>query len=250
MIKKNRIVVVMPAYNAETTLVKTRESLPSYVDTVILCDDGSHDNTARVSREHGISTIVHARNGGYGRNQKTLYDAVKKLDGVEIVVMVHPDNQYQVDNLDEMINLITDHGADLVLGTRMKTALKNGMPMWKYVSNRGLSFMQNRVFGSKLSEFHSGLRVYKAETLLNMPYHAFSNDFVFDSQVIAWLMKEGYSVQEADAICNYTDEVSSINFRRSLKYGLDTLGVLVQYRFGKPVKPVDAIEWPLVTVEK
>lgn len=227
-----KVVIVMPAYNAEKTLARTVQQLPPLFDEIILCDDGSKDRTSAVSRSLGITTIVHTQNKGYGANQKTLYTAALERNA-DIVVMVHPDNQYNTCTLPEMIDIVAHNRADLVLGSRMATARLHNMPLWKYYGNRFLTICQNHVFKTALSEFHSGLRVYNAQFLKRMPFHTFSNNFVFDSEVIAWFIRSGFRVGEVPAECYYTDEVSSINMKRSIVYGCSTLGTLIKYMTGR-----------------
>jgi glycosyltransferase involved in cell wall biosynthesis len=229
--RATRVVIVMPAYRAERTLRDTYLGLPKVYSKVILCDDASGDRTTSVSRELGIATIVHTRNVGYGGNQKTLYDAAC-LETPDVVVMVHPDNQYDTRCIPEMIERVR-RGAALVLGTRMETALRNGMPVWKYLSNRFLSKLQNRVFRTSLSEFHSGLRAYDARVLGRAPYRSFSNNFVFDSEVVAWFTANGHLIDEVRTECRYCASASSTNLRQSVRYGLSTLWVLVRYLIGR-----------------
>ncbi len=226
-----KIFIVMPAYNAEQTLEKTCLGLPKIYSEIVVCDDGSSDGTYECSKKLKLTSLQHSKNKGYGANQKTLYDyALGK--GAEIIVMVHPDNQYTTSNLPKMIEKI-ERGAAMVMGTRMDTALKNKMPYWKYVCNRFLSSVQNFVFGTNLSEFHSGLRAYDANELRDIPYQAFSDDFVFDSEMIADILRRGKKIDEVPVECFYNNEVSSINFRRSFKYGLETLRTLLSYKLGR-----------------
>ncbi len=226
--KKKRVIIAMPAYNAGRTLEATVRALPVQYDEILLCDDGSNDDTFLRSERLGITTVKHKKNRGYGANQKTLY-ALAMQKEAEIIVMVHPDNQYSTERLSEMIAMIRDDSADLVIGSRMKTALENNMPWWKYVGNRFLSGLQNFIFQSSLSEFHSGLRVYNARILNFMPLHTFSDDFVFDAEVIAWCVANNYRIREVPAECYYNSSVSSVNFRRSVKYGFATLRTLGRY---------------------
>jgi glycosyltransferase involved in cell wall biosynthesis len=224
------VIVIMPAYNAEKTLARTCEDMPKVYDEIVVCDDASSDGTHEESLRLGLTTIRHERNKGYGANQKTLYDyAVSR--GASIVIMVHPDNQYTTACLPDMISKI-EKGASLVIGTRMQTARKNRMPLWKYASNRLLTTLQNITFGTSLSEFHSGLRAYDTKALRMLPYHGFSDDFVFDSEMIASMRAYGFSIQEVPTECFYNDSVSSINFQRSLSYGMSTLKTLLLYGFG------------------
>ncbi len=226
-----KVTIVMPAYYAQQTLEKTVKCLPLVYDEIVLCDDGSQDRTAYISRKLGITTLRHDHNYGYGRNQKTLYNyALKK--NPDVVIMVHPDNQYDTACLPKMIDLIQNRGVDFVIGSRIKSAKQYGMPIWKYMSNRVLTMIQNLVYSTKLSEFHSGLRAFRSETLRKIPYNKFSDDFVFDSEIIAWILAHRFSIAETDTICNYHKESSSINFRRSLKYGIETLKVLNNYHKG------------------
>lgn len=230
--RHHRIIVIMPAYNAGKTLEATVRALPSEYNEILLCDDGSADDTCARSEELGITTVRHEENKGYGANQKTLYAlALKKK--ADIIIMVHPDNQYNTKCIPEMIALVRDGTADLVLGSRMSTALEHAMPWWKYGGNRFLTIAQNTVFGSKFSEFHSGLRAYDAHLLAEMPLSTFSDDFVFDAEVIAWCSANKYRICEVPAECYYNSTVSSVNFRRSVEYGLATLYTLVRYLRGE-----------------
>jgi glycosyltransferase involved in cell wall biosynthesis len=224
-------VIVMPAFNAVRTLRETLEKLPMDFREVIVCDDASSDGTAAMSRMLGVPTLIHSENRGYGANQKTLYAAALERSP-DAIVMIHPDNQYDASAIPSMVGRVKG-GAALVLGTRMSTALKNGMPMWKYLANRALSFIQNAVFGSALSEFHSGLRAYDADIFLKMPYLTFSDDFDFDSEVIAWCMANHLIVEEVPAECRYTAEASSVGLGASIRYGLATLRVLYDFLRGK-----------------
>ncbi|MDP2630755.1 MAG: glycosyltransferase family 2 protein [Candidatus Uhrbacteria bacterium] len=229
--ENKRIIVVMPAYNAEQTVEQTLRSLPSVYGEVLLCDDGSNDDTVKRSAGLGIATVRHEKNKGYGANQKTLYSLAREKD-IDIIVMVHPDNQYSTERLPEMIAMIRNDSADLVIGSRMTTALENNMPWWKYLGNRFLTTAQNVVFGTHLSEFHSGLRVYNARIFDSMPLRTFSDDFVFDAEVVAWCLANKYRIREVPAECYYNSSVSSVNFRRSVEYGLATLRTLVRFVHG------------------
>jgi len=226
-----KVIVVMPAYNAAKTLEPTIKGLPSVYEKIIVCDDASRDETVRVSRSLNCVTLTHSSNRGYGANQKTLYNEALKYNP-DIVIMVHPDNQYETSRLADMIDLILDKKMNLVLGVRTKTALKNHMPLWKFMSNRGLTRIQNLVFKRSLLEYHTGLRVYDGKMIKAMPYKKFSNNFCFDSEVLAWVIANGYRISEVDAQCFYTSESSSIKFFPSVKYGLDTLRILKRFRNG------------------
>jgi glycosyltransferase involved in cell wall biosynthesis len=225
----------MPAYNAEKTLEKTFRDLPAgYVDKVILVDDGSKDNTVEISKKLGIKTIVHVDNRGYGANQKTCY--IEALsEGADIVVMVHPDYQYDSRLLPEMIYPIRRGHVDFVLGSRMlgAGALRGGMPFYKYVSNKILTFIENECFGKHYSELHTGFRAYSRRLLLDIPFAINSNDFVFDTEVIAQVEIKGYNTSEIPVPTRYFKEASSINFFRSAIYGLATLKVMGQFLLHK-----------------
>ena len=226
---KPRVVVVMPAYNAAKTLEKTHGDLPfATVDKVILVDDASQDDTAAVARQLGLDVIVHIQNKGYGGNQKTCYiEALSQ--GADIVVMLHPDNQYDATRVPEMIAPIAEGRADFVLGSRLlagsKATLEGGMPIWKYVSNRFLTTVENMVLGTKLSEAHTGFRAYSRRMLTTIPFLLNSDDFVFDSEVIAQSVAFGFRITEVPVPTRYFPEASSVNFRRSVIYGLSTLNV-------------------------
>ena len=225
-----KILVVMPAYNAESTLAKTLRALPKVYDKVLICDDASKDKTVKIAQGFGLRTIQNNVNRGYGASQKSLY-ALAIKNNANIVIMVHPDNQYNTDCMPEMIKHIKN-GADLVLGSRMQTARQNGMPWWRFLSNRLLSTIQSWAYSAHMSGYHSGLRAYSTELLQAMPYEKFSNDFVFDSQIIAWAVANGFHIDEVNTECYYTEEVSSIGFMPSLRYGIATLGVIWQFKCG------------------
>ncbi|HEY0071718.1 MAG TPA: glycosyltransferase family 2 protein [Chloroflexia bacterium] len=231
--RKPRVVVVMPAYNASRTLAKTHGDLPrDVVDKVILVDDASQDDTATIARQLGIDVIVHVQNKGYGGNQKTCY--IEALNqGADIVVMLHPDNQYDATLIPEMVAPIAEGKADLVLGSRLlngrAATLKGGMPLWKYVSNRFLTIVENFSLGTNLSEAHTGFRAYSRRLLTTIPFLLNSDDFVFDSQVIAQTVAFGFTIAEVPVPTRYFPEASSVNFRRSVIYGLATLNVSRKY---------------------
>src|SRR3989344_1128333 len=226
-----RIIVTMPAYNAEQTIAATVERLPHVYEEILLCDDASKDKTAAVARSLGLTVFEHGRNCGYGANQKTLYyEALQR--NPDVIIMVHPDNQYDASNVGTGIRMIERVEADFIIGNRMSTARKDGMPFWRYVSNRFLTICQNLVFHSHMHELHSGLRLYKVSMLRQMPFEKFSDDFVFDSETIAWAFAHGFKFGEIPARCFYGFSESSINFKRSVAYGLATLKVLMRYMSG------------------
>jgi glycosyltransferase involved in cell wall biosynthesis len=227
-----KTVIIMPAYYAERTLAATLDGLPSGYRDIILCDDASRDGTYDLAKQLGLPAIRHATNRGYGGNQKTLFSAALAKNP-DLVVMVHPDNQYDTACIPTMAAMFMENPQlGLVIGSRMKSAVENNMPRWKYVSNRSLTICQNAVFGTRLSEFHSGLRAYRASVLAGVPYETFSEGFVFDSEIIAWLVSNRYQIGEVDTECHYTAESSSLGFPGSVKYGLQTLGTLAKYLGG------------------
>lgn len=233
--RKPRVIVVMPAYNAAKTLRQTYTDLPLHlVDEVILTDDCSHDNTVEVARELGLTVFVHERNTGYGGNQKTCYrEALKR--GADIVVMVHPDHQYDPRLVESLLQPLLNGSADAVFGSRMLGGhpLEGGMPKWKYVANVCLTALANLVFMRYFTEIHSGFRAYSRKYLESVPYALNSDDFVFDTEIIAQGMARGLEFAEIPISTRYFPEASSINFRRSVKYGLGILWVLVRYALHK-----------------
>ncbi len=234
---KPRVVVVMPAYNAARTVEKTHGDIPKeIVSKIILVDDASQDETATISRQLGLAVIVHLQNKGYGGNQKTCY--IEALSsGADIVVMLHPDNQYDATRIPAMIQPIIDGKADLVLGSRLlggrQETLDGGMPIWKYISNRFLTTVENLALGTHLSEAHTGFRAYSRKLLLTIPFLLNSDDFVFDSEVIAQTVAFGFKIAEVPVPTRYFPEASSVNFRRSLIYGISTLNVSRKYWMNK-----------------
>ena len=220
--------IIMPAYNAAKTLEKTIANLPDVYDRIILCDDKSQDNTITIAKKLGIQTIPHKKNRGYGANQKTLFQAAQKYKP-DIIIMVHPDNQYDTSILPQAIEKISSGESDFILGTRMQTARKLGMPFWKILGNQFLSMWQRIIFKSSLSEFHSGLRIFRADILNQMPYENFSDNFVFDSQVLAWCFGHNKKISEIPTKCYYNSEASSVGMSQSLVYGLNTIKTLCQY---------------------
>jgi glycosyltransferase involved in cell wall biosynthesis len=244
MLEGCKIAVVLPAYNAARTLERTIEDIPrEVVDDLILTDDASSDETAALSRRLGLHTIVHDRNRGYGANQKTCYKAA--LDrGADIVVMLHPDYQYSPRLVPVMAWMIASGHYDSVMASRILGggALAGGMPLWKYVANRGLTFTENLLLGQKLSEYHSGYRAWSRQVLETLPLERCSDDFVFDNQMIAQAVNAGFRLGEISCPTRYFKEASSINFRRSVKYGLGVLETAGRYRLAKAgLKP-----WPLL----
>ncbi len=226
-----KVVVVMPAYNAARTLVRTyREIPPAVVDHVILVDDLSRDDTVAVAELLSLQVVVHRQNLGYGGNQKTCYDTAL-AEGAEVVVMLHPDYQYDATRIPELIAPILAGTADMMLGSRfLGDPLAGGMPRWKFVANRFLTALENRVFGLRLSEYHSGYRAYSRGLLKAIDYHANSNDFVFDQELVSQVVLAGFRISEIAVPTRYFTDASSVNFRRSVVYGLGTLRTLVQHR--------------------
>ena len=224
MINGKRIAVVMPAYNAEKTLERTVQELSDVVDIKILVDDSSKDQTAALSRRLGVETFVHDANYGYGRNQQTCYREALAA-GADIVVMVHPDYQYTPALVPAMAGMVASGVYDMVLGSRIlgAGALKGGMPLYKYVSNRLLTAFQNLFLGIKLSEYHTGFRAFSRELLETLPLLENSDDFVFDNQMIAQAAMFGFRIGEISCPTKYFEEASSINFKRSVNYGLGVL---------------------------
>jgi glycosyltransferase involved in cell wall biosynthesis len=235
MLHGKRIIVVMPAYNAEKTLRDTYGDVPKdIVDEVILVDDKSADATAAVAKSLGITTIVHEKNTGYGGNQKTCYRAALER-GADIVVMLHPDYQYDPHLILPMCSMIVDGPYDAVIGSRILGghALRGGMPIWKYVSNRFLTLAQNFLLGAKLSEYHTGYRAFSREVLSSVPFLNNSADFIFDNQMLAQILAKDFLIGEVSCPTKYFPEASSINFLRSVRYGLGVLWVSILYRFHK-----------------
>lgn len=235
MIDGKRIVVVFPAYNAEKTLAQTLADIPrQYVDEMILVDDGSHDSTVDLARRLGIRTFVHEKNMGYGANQKTCYREALRL-GADIVVMVHPDYQYSPKLVPAMASLVASGHYDIALGSRIlgNDALKGGMPLYKYVANRFLTLAQNLLCGAKLSEYHTGFRAFSAAVLRQLPLEENSDDFIFDNQMLAQALWQGFTIGEVSCPTRYMEEASSINFRRSVVYGFGVLGVSLSFALAK-----------------
>src|SRR5512135_3044995 len=225
MILGRKLIIVMPAYNAEKTLRQTYAELPhEYVDEVILVDDASRDSTAAIARELGIETIIHPENKGYGGNQKTCYGEALG-HGADIVVMVHPDYQYSPRLVTAMSSMIASGHYDVVLGSRILggTALKGGMPLYKYIANRFLTLVENMALGAKLSEYHTGFRAFTREVLETLPLGENSDDFVFDNEMLVQTIYFGFRIGELSCPTRYFEEASSINFSRSVTYGLGVI---------------------------
>ena len=232
MIKNQKIVVVMPAYNAEKTLEKTYAEVDfDVVDKVILVDDASPDDTAVSAKKLGIETIVHLENRGYGGNQKTCYRAAL-AQGADIVVMLHPDYQYTPKLIGPMAYLISTGLYDIVMGSRIlpKGAIEGGMPLYKYIANRFLTLTENILLGQKLSEYHTGFRAFSRRVLETLPLGENSDDFVFDNQILAQAVHFKFRIGEISCPTRYFKEASSINFGRSIRYGLGVLQTAFQYR--------------------
>jgi glycosyltransferase involved in cell wall biosynthesis len=230
-----KIVVVMPAYHAEKTLRQTYEDLPhDVVDDVILVDDCSSDHTAEIARSLHITTIVHEQNKGYGGNQKTCYETALSK-GADVVVMVHPDYQYEPKLVTAIASLVASGVYDAGIASRIlgKTALAGGMPVYKYIANRFLTLFQNILMGAKLSEYHTGFRAFSRTVLTDLPLHRNSDDFIFDNEMLAQIIGRGFLIGEISCPTKYFEDASSINLSRSIKYGLHVIKVSVLYRLHK-----------------
>jgi glycosyltransferase involved in cell wall biosynthesis len=230
MINGKRIAVVLPAYNAEKTLEATVRDLPELVDIRILGDDHSYDCTIEVAKRLGLRCFVHDRNYGYGRNQLTCYREALAM-GADVIIMVHPDYQYTPLLVTAMASMVAYNVYDVVLGSRIigGQALRGGMPLWKYLANRFLTAFENLFLGVKLSEYHTGYRAFSREVLSVLPLLENSDDFVFDNQILAQCVYFGFRIGEVSCPTKYFEEASSINFGRSVKYGLGVLATTVQF---------------------
>lgn len=230
--KKTKVIVVMPAYNAAKTLKKTYSDIPKkIVDQIILVDDGSHDKTVSLAKKMGIKTFVHPQNRGYGGNQKTCY-TIALNEGADIVVMIHPDYQYDATLTEELIQPIIKNRFSIMLGSRIRTrteALKGGMPLYKYTANRALTLIQNIILDQNLSEYHTGFRAFHKDVLTKVPFHKFSDDFVFDQEILIAAIAAKFKIGEIPVPVRYFPDASSINFQRSTKYGLGILLALFKY---------------------
>ncbi len=229
--KDPRIIVVLPAYNAARTLERTYADIPKEkIYRIILVDDVSRDQTVEIAHSLGLSVVIHVQNRGYGGNQKTCYlEALK--EGADVVVMLHPDHQYDSKLVPELVRPIAEGQADMVMGSRILNgqALQGGMPIWKFVANRTLTIMENLIYRTALTDCHSGFRAYSRRLLTTVPFLLNSDDFVFDSQMIAQAVHFGFQIREIAVPARYCPEASSVNFRVSTKYGFKTLAVMLRF---------------------
>jgi len=235
VIKDKKIIVVMPAYNAEKTLKKTYSEIPlEIVDDIILVDDASSDQTSTLAKELGIHLVIHEKNLGYGGNQKTCYKVALER-GADIVIMLHPDYQYSPKLISAIAHLLMSGEFDVVLASRILggRAIQGGMPLYKYIANRFLTLIQNILLFTKISEYHTGYRAFTKEVLLSLNLENNSNDFIFDNQMLSQIIYKGFKVGEISCPTKYFPEASSINFVRSLKYGISCLLVSLQFRLSK-----------------
>jgi len=237
MYKNKKVLVVMPAYNASKTLIKTYSEVmeQDYVDEIILVDDASKDNTIDIAKNlKNVKVYRHEENLGYGANQKTCYQMALKAGG-DIIIMVHPDYQYTPKLIPAMVSLIGNNLYHCVLGSRILGgyALKGGMPLWRYLANRFLTFVENILTGAKLSEYHTGFRAFSKEILEKIPFQQNSNDFIFDNQILAQILFNNYTIAEISCPTKYFKDASSINFIRSVKYGFGCLYTAILYRLSK-----------------
>jgi len=235
MLNGKKVIVVLPAYNAERTLENTYNEIPmDIVDEVLMVDDHSIDDTVALAKKLGIKTIVHDKNYGYGRNQKTCYKEALN-HGANIVIMVHPDYQYSPRLITAMASMIAYDVYDVVLGSRILggKALSGGMPVYKYIANRFLTAFQNILLGSKLSEYHTGYRAFSRKVLETLPLNENSDDFIFDNEMLAQVIYFGYNVGEISCPTKYFTDASSINFIRSTKYGIGVIITSLKYFFSR-----------------
>ncbi len=236
---KQRVVLVLPAYNAEKTLLKTIEDIPQgVVDDIILVDDYSNDATVGLAKKAGLTVFQHEKNQGYGANQKTCYKLALER-GADIVVMLHPDYQYDPKLIKYFVEFITNGYFDVMLGSRIRTrkeALAGGMPFYKYMGNRFLTIFENIVSGYNLSEWHTGMRAYKREVLQGVNFMANSDDFVFDTQILFQIIEKGYNIGEIPVPVRYFPQASTINFRRSVMYGIQTMLTAIGYLVKRAIR--------------
>src|SRR4030042_3778229 len=236
--KKKKIVIVMPAYFAEKTLKKTYNNIPDELripENIILVDDASKDDTVREAKKLGLKVIVHKKNLGYGGNQKTCYKEALKLNP-DIVVMIHPDYQYDGSMTNELVRPLMDGWLDIMLGSRIRSrseAISNGIALYKYLANRFLTIIENITLGLNLGEYHTGFRAYKAEVLKSIPLNNFSNDFVFDQEILISAVNSRYKIGEISIPVRYFPEASSQSFIKGIKYGIETLLTLFKYVLNK-----------------
>ena len=229
---KLKVITVMPAYNAATTLEKTVKDIPQgFADEIILVDDSSQDETVAIARRLGLTVITHSENKGYGANQKTCYDEALRR-GADIIIMIHPDYQYDSSLIPLFGELIEKGICDIVLGSRVRTrkeCLDSGMPLYKYISNRLLTILENLITGQNLSEWHTGYRAYSREVLEKIPFHENSNGFVFDSQFLIQAAYFGFKMGDLPVPCRYMSEASAIGFTGSVVYGIGTIKAVFQF---------------------
>jgi glycosyltransferase involved in cell wall biosynthesis len=229
---RSRVIIVMPAYNAAATLEKTVKDIPEgFADEIILVDDSSEDDTVNIAKGLGLTVMVHDRNKGYGANQKTCYDEALKR-GANIVVMIHPDYQYDSSLAPLFAQIIEKGICDVMLGSRVRTrkeCIDSGMPLYKYISNRLLTILENLITGQNLSEWHTGYRAYSKKVLEKIPYHKNSDGFVFDSQFLIQAVYFGFKIGDLPVPCRYMREASSINLGRSIIYGMGTVKTVLQF---------------------
>lgn len=234
-LKKKKVIVVLPAYNAALTLAKTLAEVPNWVDEIILTDDASRDNTIEIAEKLGLQHIIkHDRNKGYGANQKSCYNKALEL-GADIVIMLHPDYQYTPKLIPAMVSIMEQNLYPVVLGSRIlgNGALKGGMPWYKYVANRILTLIQNILLGQKLSEYHTGYRAFTKEVLSSINYNINSDDFIFDNQMLAQIIYKDFEIAEITCPTKYFDDASSINLKRSVVYGMGCIWVSIIFKLNK-----------------